>query len=87
MTFNDDLEYWGIDKLLMDSCCGLKHFPEMEISQQEKLQEQVRKAKEWARRLNENFGSSTIGKCRTFLWNLTEYPESGRAAKVEESKK
>ena len=30
----------------------------------------------------ENFGNSFLGRLRSRLWNLTEYPESGRDAQV-----
>ena len=31
----------------------------------------------------EDFGPSRIGKIRKYLWNLTEYPETSRAAQVK----
>ena len=31
---------------------------------------------------DENFGSHCLGKVRTFLWNLMEYPETSRYAQV-----
>ena len=82
MHIHEDLEYWGIDKNLMDACCALIHYPELEISQKESkrdfknMQLQARIAHE------EDFGSSRMGRCRTFLWNLTEYPERSRSARV-----
>ena len=82
MHIHEDLEYWGIDKNLMDACCALIHYPELEISQKEStrdfknMQLQARIAHE------EVFGSSRMGRCRTFLWNLTEYPERSRSARV-----
>ena len=26
-----DLEYWGLDELLLEPCCALKYYPEVEI--------------------------------------------------------
>ena len=30
----------------------------------------------------EDFGDTKTGRIRTYLWNLTEYPETGLAARV-----
>ena len=48
----------------------------------EKKGEEESKAKEAARQADENFGNSKLGKFRTFVWNLMEYPETSRAAQV-----
>ena len=48
----------------------------------EKKGEEESKAKEAARQADENFGDSKLGKFRTFVWNLMEYPETSRAAQV-----
>ena len=26
-----ELEYWGIDELLLEPCCALKYYPEIEL--------------------------------------------------------
>ena len=44
--------------------------------------EEESKQKEAARQADENFGDSKMGKVRTFVWNLMEYPETSRAAQV-----
>ena len=41
-----------------------------------------RKKKETQRQADENFGDSKMGKLRTLVWNLMEYPETSRAAQV-----
>ena len=43
---------------------------------------QESKKKEAQRMEDENFGSHCLGKVRTFLWNLMEYPETSRYAQV-----
>ena len=35
------------------------------------------------RRITEEFGNSTNGRLRKKIWNITEYPETSLAAKVE----
>ena len=82
MHIHEDLEYWGIDKLLMDACCALTHYPELESSQKESKKYQNNKTLEALIAQEENFGLSKIGRCRSFLWNLTEYPECSQAARV-----
>ena len=82
MNIQEDFEYWGFTDVLMDACCALKHYPELEISQNETKQDQKNKRRELQRVHEENFGTSMIGRCRAFLWSLTEYPESSTAARV-----
>ena len=36
LVFQKDLEYWIIDDLLLEPCCSLKYFPEVEVCQSEK---------------------------------------------------
>ena len=40
MHIHEDLEYWGIDKNLMDACCALTHYPELSHSQKEAIRDQ-----------------------------------------------
>ena len=82
MTFDTDLEYWGIDKLLLNACCEIRHYPEMEARQREYERSMKIRAKEEKRRAEENFGQSYIARCRKVIWNLTEYPDSSTAARV-----
>ena len=44
--------------------------------------EQEAKKKEAQRIEDENFGQSILGKIRSFLWNLMEYPETSKYAQV-----
>ncbi len=36
LVLQKDLEYWGIDELMMEPCCALKYYPEIEICVNEK---------------------------------------------------
>ena len=83
MHIQEDLEYWGIDKNLMDACCALTHYPELEISQKESKKYQKNRQLEARIAREEDFGLGNIGRCRTFLWNLTEYPERSKTARVK----
>ena len=73
--FDGDLKYWGIDELLLDPCCALRHYPQMEQIKKEVAKELKIKRKEKDRMLYENFGNSWIAKSRQFIWNLTELKE------------
>ena len=77
-----DLEYWQIDELILEPCCALKYYPEIELCVKEQKGEQEAKAKESQRLADENFGNSRWGKIRTALWNVMEYPETSRTAQV-----
>lgn len=36
LVLQKDLEYWGIDELMMEPCCALKYYPEIEQCVNEK---------------------------------------------------
>ena len=82
LTFHADLKFWGIDYYLMDACCVLDHYSSLETAKGEARMEKEAKASKIQRLKEEDFGSSVIGKTRKFLWNMTEYPESGKPASV-----
>ena len=44
----------------------------------------MRQEKEQERAIEEDFGNSKLGRLRSFCWNMTEYPETGRAAQVNQ---
>ena len=85
LTFHEDLKYWGIDYFLMDACCVLDHYSELEKAKEEAKLEKAAKALLIQRLKEENFGTSITGKTRKFLWNMTEYPESGQPARVRKN--
>ncbi len=78
----DDLNYWGIDELLIEPCCAVRYYPEIEICQNELDMEEDEKRKEVEREKLEDFGPSCPGKTRKKLWDLFEYPQTSRGAQV-----
>ena len=78
----DDLSYWGIDELLIEPCCAVKYYPEIEICQNEIDMEEDEKRKTIEREKLEDFGPSFHGKLRKQLWNLFEYPHTSKWAQV-----
>ena len=70
--------------VILEPCCALKYYPEIEICVKEQKGEQEAKRKEAQRLEDENFGTHCLGKLRTFLWNLMEYPETSKYAQVRQ---
>mgnify|MGYP001462250007 CR=1 FL=1 len=77
-----DLEYWGIDKLLLDACCAIRHYPEMEIRRREYEASKKNFEREERRRIGADFGDSSFARYRAMVWNSMEYPESSIPARV-----
>ena len=67
---------------MLEPCCALKYYPEIEVGLKEVELEDVKLKEEEERDKLENFGISKLGKIRKFLWNLTEYPEKSKPAQV-----
>lgn len=78
----DDMEYWGIDVLLVEPCCAVKYYPEIEICVKEIEMEEREKQMEIEREKIEDFGTTLLGRIRKYLWNLFEYPSTSRGAQV-----
>ena len=78
----DDMEYWGIDILLVEPCCAVKYYPEIEICVKELEMEEREKQSEIEREKIEDFGPTLPGRIRKYLWNLFEYPSTSRGAQV-----
>ena len=49
---------------------------------QEAEGQQISERKYLERLKNEDFGTTKLGKLRSYCWNLTEYPETSLAARV-----
>jgi len=85
LLLRQDLEYWGVDELLLEPCCALKYYPEIELCVKEVEGEERSRAKQAERKATEDFGDTRVGRARKWLWNLTEYPETSFAAEVRTS--
>ena len=82
LVTKNDLEYWGIDELLLEPCCALRYYPEIELCVKEVEGEEISRKKVRERKEQEDFGDSKLGRVRKYLWNMTEYPETSKAAQV-----
>ena len=84
---------------LSDACCALRFYPHKEECSRvrdgpekntnshfitQEIEEQVVEEQiQEERRITEVFGDTTIGRLRKKCWNITEYPETSLAAKVQ----
>ena len=86
-TTREDIAYWGLDELLVEPCCAVKYYPEIEICIKEIDTEETEKQREIEREKLEDFGPSLPGRIRKYLWNLFEYPSTSKGAQVGQRSK
>lgn len=78
VAFSDDLEYWGVDELYLESCCQHKYH-----QRKEHVEEEMRKEAESLRqRDEEEFGEGKCAQYQKLLWELLEIPTSSFPARV-----
>jgi len=81
LAFADDLEYWGVDELYLESCCQHRYH-----QRKENMVEEMRKEAESVRgqgvAVDEDFGTGPCAKWRRPVWDLMEKPQTSMAARV-----
>ncbi len=79
LAFSDDMEYWGIDELYLETCCQNKYNTRKEhvIDEMKKAAKDLRKNED-----DEEWGEGKCVHYQRFLWDLMEKPHTSFAAKV-----
>ncbi|CAG9862261.1 unnamed protein product [Phyllotreta striolata] len=78
LAFSDDLDYWGVDELYLESCCQHKYH-----QRKEHVHEEMRKEAESLRqRDEEEFGEDKCSQYQKWLWDMLEKPTTSIAARV-----
>lgn len=78
LSFNDDLNYWGINEFYLESCCQHKYHQKKEI-----VLEEIRKEEESIREriVSEKF-EWYCPTWRKKMWDLMEKPQTSKGARV-----
>jgi potassium voltage-gated channel Shab-related subfamily B member 1 len=78
LAFSDDLEYWMIDEVFLESCCQNKY----NTRKEHVIEEMKKEANNIKKEVEEDFGDGKFVKYQKCLWDLIEKPHTSFAAKI-----